>query len=146
MYEVNDPTHAQAQAGNRRMDSLRRLVRLPQKDRPGGNHFPGRRIDSAQRHDAQGSASMKKMLVFATYFGLASHAWAISSPTHVVATVLELRASRNTDCSGAVSIFKPASPTAVDLADNPSFGSGIIVDGTYRCLLVHLKDIVTVTI
>ena len=88
---------------------------------------------------------MYAILVFASIFlGLTIGAQAMTSPSSSVVKVFEMRASVKSDCTGAVTVFKTASPTAVDLVGRPTFGSGTIADGTYHCLMFHIDDLITV--
>src|ERR1019366_1803653 len=108
------------------MDSLVRPSRLLAKERSrrhqcGGNHKPG-----AGRSHGQGGHPMNThpvlknvqvVLAFVlVWAGIAINAQAVSSPSAVTVKILEMRVSRNTDCSGAVSIFTAASPTPMNLA------------------------------
>ncbi len=88
---------------------------------------------------------MKKILAVGLLFlGLASGAKALTSASSVKVKVFEMRASVNSDCSGAVTIFKTDNPTPVDLMTNPLLGSGALTNGTYHCLMFHIDDILTV--
>ena len=68
---------------------------------------------------------------------------AATSPSSLIVKVFEMRVSKNSDCSDAVTIFRTASPTAVDLAGHPTLGVGAIPHGTYHCLMFHIDDLVT---
>ena len=49
--------------------------------------------------------------------------------------------STSADCTGLVSIFKTATPTAMDWAQNPVVGAGVVPNGTYRCIAAHTSDV-----
>jgi hypothetical protein len=87
---------------------------------------------------------MKKHLVFITLLlGGAMNGQATTSPSSLIVKVFEMRVSKNSDCTAAITVFKTASPTAVDLISQPVLGSGSIPDGTYHCLMFHVDDLVT---
>jgi len=70
---------------------------------------------------------------------------AVTSPSSLIVKVFEMRVSKNSDCSGAVTVFKTASASSIDLVGIPTMGSGSITDGTYHCAMFHISDFVTVT-
>jgi hypothetical protein len=73
------------------------------------------------------------------------NAEATANPSSTLVKVFEMRVSPNTDCSASISVFKTASPTVSDLISNPTFGIGAIPNGTYKCLMIHLSDVITFT-
>ena len=75
------------------------------------------------------------------FLGWALNAQAVSSPSSLSVEILEMRISRNSDCSAAVSVFT-ASPKAWDMFGGPGLGSGIISTGTYHCVMFHISDTV----
>src|ERR1035438_906201 len=76
--------------------------------------------------------------------GWTFRAEAVTSPSSSVVQVFEMRASVNSDCSNAVTVFKTATPSAVDLMANPTFGSGAIPDGTYHCVMFRINDLISI--
>ena len=70
-------------------------------------------------------------------------AQAVSSPSSLKVQIYEMRLSKNSDCSAALSVFNTASPTSVDLFGSPDLGSGVISTGTYHCVMFHISDIVS---
>jgi len=82
------------------------------------------------------------------FLGLVMNAQAVtspSSPSSFIVKIFEMRVSRNSDCSGAVSVFNTASPTDVDLFSNHGLGSGVISTGTYHCVMFRISANVTFT-
>jgi hypothetical protein len=77
------------------------------------------------------------------FLGWVMNAQAVSSPSSVTMKILEMRVSKNSDCSGAVSVFATASPTPVNMDSNPDLGSGVISTGTYHCVMFNISDAVT---
>lgn len=86
-------------------------------------------------------------LGFCVMFGMveAQRVEAATSPSSLVAKVMEVVMSTKNDCTSAISVFKAASPTATDFIANPTLGTGPIPDGTYHCVGIHVSDLVTVT-
>jgi hypothetical protein len=84
---------------------------------------------------------MKKCLVFiAAFLGWVTNAQGVVSPSSVVVKVFEMRVSRNSNCSGSISVFSTGSPTPVDLFASPTFGSAVISTGTYHCVMFRISD------
>jgi len=71
-------------------------------------------------------------------------AQAVTSPSSLVVKVFEMRVSTQSDCSTWATVFKTASPTSVDLIQNPTLGTGVSVDGLYHCVMFHISNIATV--
>jgi hypothetical protein len=89
---------------------------------------------------------MKKIIVFfAAFLGWVMYAQGVVSPSSVMVKVYEMRVSRNSNCSGATSVFNTASPTAVNLFASPGFGSAVISTGTYHCVMFHISDFISFT-
>ena len=91
----------------------------------------------------RGRTALLHMLILGAGLLAASTAMA-NSPASVLVRVFEMRASKNSDCSNAASIFKTTSPTVIDLVNNPTIGTGVIPDQTFHCIMFHVSDLVTV--
>jgi hypothetical protein len=89
---------------------------------------------------------MKKYFILITLLlgGIMNGQGVPTSPSSSVVKVYEMDASLKSDCSSPITIFKTASPTAVNLVNNPTINSGVISDGTYHCLMFHIDNLVTV--
>jgi hypothetical protein len=89
---------------------------------------------------------MKKYWIFIMVLlgGAMNGQAAPTSPSSLTVKVFEMRVSKNSDCSGSVTVFKTASPMSVDLVGNPTLGAGAIPDGTYHCVMFHIDDLITV--
>src|SRR5207253_2061878 len=72
-------------------------------------------------------------------------AYGATNPSSVVARVFEVRVAANSDCTGAISIYKTASPTPVDFIATPTLAVGAVPNGTYHCIAVQLSDVINVT-
>ena len=77
------------------------------------------------------------------FLGLPMNAQSVTSPAYLKVKIFEMRVSRNSDCSGAVSVFVNANPDAVDLFGSPGLGSGVISTGTYHCVMFNISDRIT---
>jgi hypothetical protein len=62
------------------------------------------------------------------------------NPNYVKVKIFEVRASPNEDCSNLVPIFNNASPDYMDAAHNPTFGTGSLPNGTYKCFAIKMSD------
>ena len=67
------------------------------------------------------------------------------NPSSVQIKVYEFWLSPNDDCSGAIRVVNNPAPVYVDVVNNPTFGSGAIPAGTYRCGYMKMSDQLKVT-
>jgi hypothetical protein len=67
------------------------------------------------------------------------------TPNSVLIKLYALAVSTDEFCSDPITIFSNDEPTLVDLADNPTFGSGEVPDGTYPCVILEIADTFTYT-
>ncbi len=84
-------------------------------------------------------------VLLTTVLGGAMNAAAQTSAASLIVKVFEMRVSTSSDCTGSITIFKTASPTPVDLVQNPTLGSGAVADGTFHCFMYQISDMITAT-
>jgi hypothetical protein len=88
---------------------------------------------------------MIKLLVLFLSLAAANSFAESTSPTSVLIKVYGVAVSTSADCSSPVSIFSSDSGSQVDFVNNPVLGGGDIADGTYRCVMITMSDIITAT-
>jgi len=62
------------------------------------------------------------------------------SPSSLNMKIYSLAVSTDEFCSDPITVFSNEDPVEVDLADNPTLGSGEIPDGTYPCIIIEITD------
>jgi hypothetical protein len=70
-------------------------------------------------------------------------AWAGVNPTSVLINLYSASVSVSADCSKPRVVFKSEVPIQVDFANNPTLGGGSLADGTYRCIILRISDVVS---
>lgn len=69
------------------------------------------------------------------------HTAEVGDPSVVRMKMYATYISPNSDCSNAREIFREASPSYQDMANGtPTFGRGIVGNGTYPCIIIELSD------
>jgi hypothetical protein len=67
-----------------------------------------------------------------------------TSPTSLKQTIYEVDVSTDPSCQGGfVTLFKNSSGLTVDFTQNPTFPSGTVPDGTYKCVAAHISELQT---
>jgi hypothetical protein len=92
---------------------------------------------------------MKSFLTFGfVMILLANSAWAANQvdPSAFALRVYETRISESADCSGSfLTVFRSESPTELNMLDEPTLGSGVVPNGTYRCVAIRMSDMIDYT-
>ena len=83
--------------------------------------------------------SMAVGLLFVSSVGFANVTGGVD-PSYVRVKAYEIRVSPNADCSNAITVFRNAAPSYLDMVNNPTLGSGAIPNGTYNCVMMRMSD------
>jgi hypothetical protein len=86
---------------------------------------------------------MKKFTVLFGILLAAEPALATVNPVLVEIKVREMRLSPNADCSNSIRVFSNPAGTPQDFTQGPTLGTGVVPNGTYRCMLINMSDHVT---
>ena len=86
---------------------------------------------------------MKLLVLLALSFSMVSFSAVdgTGDPDSLSIKLYRFAVSTNTDCSNpTVVIDKSDDPQYVSMLDRPTFGSGVIDDGTYPCVMIEMSD------
>src|SRR5436305_10349522 len=77
--------------------------------------------------------------------GISLAALAAVDASSVKLKVYGVAVSTSADCSNPIVVFSSDVPTELDLAQNPTLGTGTVPDGTYQCVMITFSDQVKAT-
>jgi len=75
---------------------------------------------------------------------LSSSAWALDASS-LKLQVYSVMLSASPLCTSPVTVFSSTTPTEVDFLATPTLGSGNPPDGTYRCVVIKMSDLIKFT-
>jgi len=68
---------------------------------------------------------------------------AVTNPSSVKIKIFEMRLSQSANCSNSITVFSNGAGTTQDMVNNPTLGAGAIPNGSYKCVMVKISNLIS---